>query len=252
MPWNHAIPIKLKHFCSPSTSSTLINAFRYLFCVVWSILMITLSIILMIVLFNRKLPVVMARTMWAPGILWGVGIRLKVQNEAFDTKKPHVFVSNHMSYLDIPVLFRAIPSNLYFIAKKEIKWLPFVGQYMMATGMLFVNRDNRHKAIISLKKAARLVGKGKSVLMFPEGTRSKDGKINAFKKGPFHLAKDAGVSVVPISITGTDKVLDIHTGKIKPGEVKVNIGKQVDPHEFPEIQALIQECQHQVEQLKGK
>ena len=188
--------------------------------------------------------------MWAPGILWGVGIKLNIQNEGFDTSKPHVFVSNHLSYLDIPVLFRAIPANLYFIAKKEIKWLPFVGQYMMATGMLFVNRDNRHKAIISLKKAARLVGKGKSVLMFPEGTRSKHGRINPFKKGPFHLAKDAGVTVVPIAITGTDKVLDIHSGKITPGEVQVNIGKQVDPNEFSAIQSLIQECQGRVEQLK--
>ena len=190
--------------------------------------------------------------MWAPGILWGCGIKLIIQNEGFDTTKPHVFVSNHLSYLDIPVLFRAIPSNLYFIAKKEIKWLPFVGQYMMATGMLFVNRDNRHKAIVSLKKAAQLVSKGKSVLMFPEGTRSKDGKINPFKKGPFHLAKDAGVSVVPIAITGTDTVLDIHSGKLTPGEVKVNIGKQIDSGEHPAIQTFIQVCQQRVEELKAQ
>ncbi len=230
----------------------MINFIRYMFCVIWSVLMITLSIILMIILFNRKLPVVMARTMWAPGILWGCGIRLTIHNDGFDTEKPHVFVSNHLSYLDIPVLFRAIPSNLYFIAKKEIQWLPFVGQYMMATGMLFVNRDNKHKAILSLKKAARLVGKGKSVLMFPEGTRSKDGKINPFKKGPFHLAKDAGVSVVPVSISGTDKVLDIHSGKLTPGEVRVNIGKQVNPDEYPVIQTLIQECQNRVEKMKAQ
>ncbi len=192
----------------------------------------------------------MARTMWAPGILWGCGIKLNIKNAGFDQGTPHVFVSNHLSYLDIPVLFRAIPSNLYFIAKKEIKWLPFVGQYMMATGMLFVNRDNKHKAIISLKKAAQLVSKGKSVLMFPEGTRSKDGKINTFKKGPFHLAKDAGVSIVPIAITGTDKVLDIQSGKITPGEVQVSIGKQVDSSKFSAIQSFIRTCQEKVEQLK--
>lgn len=195
----------------------------------------------------------MARTMWAPGILWGCGIHLVVHHaEHVDTSKPHVFVSNHLSYLDIPVLFRAIPSNLYFIAKKEIKWVPFIGQYMMATGMLFVNRDNKHKAITSLKQAARLVSKGKSVLMFPEGTRSRDGRVSDFKKGPFHLATEAGVSVIPVAIKGTESILGPHTGRIKPGQVEVNIGNPIFSHEFSEIRSFVSTGQNMVNELAGK
>ncbi|XOV93389.1 MAG: lysophospholipid acyltransferase family protein [Bacteroidota bacterium] len=212
--------------------------------------MISLSIILMILLLNRRLPVVMARTMWAPGILWGCGIKISVTGtENINVKDPHVFISNHLSYLDIPVLFRVIPANIYFIAKRELKWLPFIGQYMMATGMLFVNRDNRHKAIISLRKAARLVSKGKNVLMFPEGTRSKDGKVNAFKKGPFHLAKDAGVSVVPIAINGTNHILS-NSGKITPGKVTVNIGAPLQSIDYSTINAFIDFSQERVIELQ--
>ncbi len=191
--------------------------------------------------------------MWAPGVLWGCGIKVLVHNPGrVDTTKPHVFVSNHLSYLDIPVLFSAIPSNLYFIAKKEIKWVPFIGQYMMATGMLFVNRDNKHKAIISLKRAAQLVSKGKSVLMFPEGTRSRDGKTNAFKKGPFHLAKEAKVSVIPVAIQGTENVLGPDTGRIRPGTVNVFIGEPIHPEEFSDIRLLVSTAKERVDLLSGQ
>ncbi len=190
--------------------------------------------------------------MWAPGILWGCGIRLDVRKAgSFHPNKPHVFVSNHLSYLDIPVLFRVIPSNLYFIAKNEIKRLPFIGQYMMATGMIFVNRDNRHQAIVSLKKAARLVSKGKSVLMFPEGTRSRDGKVKSFKKGPFHLAIDANVGVIPVAITGTDRILHLKTGKITPGKVAVSMGDPIFPGDYPDIQELMQVCHTRIVQLQA-
>lgn len=192
----------------------------------------------------------MARTMWSPGILWACGVRLVVEGEEnVDTHTPHIFVSNHCSYLDIPVLFRAIPSNLYFIAKKEIKWIPFIGQYMIATGMLFVNRSNRHKAIQSLKKAATLIHNGRSVLMFPEGTRSRDGKLAAFKKGPFHLALQAEVSTIPIGVTGTEKVLGPSQWVVRPGKVTVKIGKALAGEDYPELSQLQKKSWESVEKL---
>lgn len=193
--------------------------------------MVTSSLILMVIFFNRKIPVIMARTMWAPGMLWASGIRLKIEGkDRFDRNSSYIFASNHLSYLDIPVLFRAIPVNLYFIAKKEVKKIPFIGWYMMATGMIFIDRKNRDKAIQSLERAGNLIKGGKNVLVFPEGTRSKDGEVMALKKGSFMLAAQADINVVPVAIHGTRSVLPPDTFKLKPGVVHVNIGAPVPPH----------------------
>ena len=168
-----------------------------------------------------------------------------------DTTQPHIFVANHLSYLDIPVLFRALPSNLYFIAKKEIKWVPFIGQYMLATGMLFVNRDDRTKAIASLKKAGKLIHNGRSVLMFPEGTRSKNGLVASFKKGPFHLALQAKVNVIPVAVSGTNHVLGPGSYMIHPGLVTVNIGPDIQ-HVNTDLKSLQSESENVVKSLIGR
>ncbi len=168
----------------------------------------------------------MARTMFSPGILWAFGVKLVVTGkENLKDDESYIFASNHLSYLDIPVLFQAIPHNLHFVAKKEVKMIPFIGWYMFATGMIFVDRSNRVKAIASMERAGQLIKKGKDVLMFPEGTRSRDGKIGTFKKGAFVLASKSDIAVVPVSIKGTEKVNPFGTYIIYPNEVRVNIGK---------------------------
>lgn len=150
----------------------------------------------------------MARTMWAPGVLWAAGIKLKVTGlENIQVGEPYIFVANHLSALDIPVLFRAVPLNLHFVAKKEVMWMPFVGWYMWATGMIFIDRSNRDKAKVSLEKAGELIKNGKHVIMFPEGTRSRNFDVMPFKKGPFVLSTQAGVAMLPVAISGTEAVL---------------------------------------------
>ena len=149
--------------------------------------MITAAIVVILITFNQRIPVKMARTMFAPGILWACGIKLQIMGlENLKEDESYVFIANHQSYLDIPVLFRAITHGLHFVAKKEIKLVPFIGWYMMATGMIFIDRSNRVKAVASLDKAGKLIKNGKDVLLFPEGTRSKTGQIGEFKKGPFY------------------------------------------------------------------
>jgi len=215
--------------------------------------MITTSLVIMLLTLNRKIPVVMARTWWSPGILWACGVELEVEGTA--SVKPgssYVFVSNHASYLDIPLLFRAIPKNLYFVAKKEIKWVPFVGWYMAATGMIFVDRTNRSKSVESLKKAALLIKKGKSVLMFPEGTRSRHGEINTFKKGPFMLASQADIAVVPISIKGSDAVLKPGGFSIVPQKVNVCIGEPMKCADVKEIASFIEEVRKKVTEMNQR
>lgn len=199
--------------------------FRYFLCLLWTALLITLSMIALVLTFNQKVPVMMARTMWAPGILWFCGVKLEVSGlEHINPHESYIFVSNHLSFLDIPVLFRVIPINLHFVAKKEIKRMPFVGWYMWATGMIFIDRQNREKAVHSLKRAGRLIKKGKNVIMFPEGTRSKDGQVSEFKKGPFVLASESDLSVVPVAISGAEKVVPPFSLKLNPGVVYVDLG----------------------------
>ncbi|MEQ8240328.1 MAG: lysophospholipid acyltransferase family protein [Cyclobacteriaceae bacterium] len=188
--------------------------------------MISLSLVVLLFTFNPKTSVVMARTMFAPGILWFCGVSLEVSGtENLSKKESYVFVANHLSYVDIPALFRAIPKGLHFVAKKEIRLVPFIGWYMIATGMIFVDRSNKQKAVASLDRAGKLIKKGKDVLMFPEGTRSKTGEVGVFKKGPFMLAAKADIAVVPVAVVGTDQVLSPKSFVIRPHKVKIKIGK---------------------------
>jgi 1-acyl-sn-glycerol-3-phosphate acyltransferase len=214
--------------------------------------MITSSLIISLITFNRKIPVRMARTMFAPGILWGCGAKLDVKGgDELSKEESYVFVCNHLSYLDIPALFRAIPHNLHFVAKKEIKWVPFIGWYMYATEMIFVDRSDRKKAIASLDRAGKLIKKGKDVLMFPEGTRSRIGEIGEFKKGPFMLATKADIAVVPVSISGTESVLPAGKFGLKPGSVTVNIGKPMRMSEGQNIKSYIEQVREEVMKLKA-
>ncbi len=202
--------------------------------------MITSAIVVILVTFNQKIPVRMARTLFAPGILWACGVTLKVRGiEHLMKDESYVFVANHQSYLDIPALFRAVPHNLHFVAKKEIKWVPFIGWYMMATGMIFIDRSNRMKAIASLDKAGQLIKNGKDVLLFPEGTRSKTGEVGEFKKGPFLLASKADIRIVPIHISGTEHVLPAGNFFLKPGKVTVHIGAPITSSGMDLVQLIL-------------
>ncbi len=192
----------------------------------------------------------MARTMWAPFVLWSCGIKLVVKGlENIDPAQPYVLVSNHQSYLDIPVLFRAVTINLYFVAKKELKKIPFLGWYMMATGMIFIDRSNRAKSIASLQRAAKLIQKGKSVIMFPEGTRSKDGYLAEFKKGPFMLARQADVHVLPVGISEPDGHWKINS--LKRITIEVNVGKPVEANSLV-VGELIQTAHDEVAVLSNR
>ncbi|MEQ8471001.1 MAG: lysophospholipid acyltransferase family protein [Marinoscillum sp.] len=192
----------------------------------------------------------MARSMWAPGILWICGIRMRVTGgQQLSKQDSYVFVANHQSYLDIPVLFRAITVNLYFVAKKELKKIPFLGWYMMATGMIFIDRTNRAKSVESLKRAAKLIAKGKSVIMFPEGTRSKDGFLADFKKGPFMLASQAGVDVVPVGISEPNGSFRVN--KFRKTIIEVSIGDAI-PQSYGNVSDIIQKTHDEVSILANR
>lgn len=169
---------------------------------------------------------------WGPGLLWCAGAKLHIKGlEHIENVKNAVFICNHQSHYDIPTITTALPIPVYFIAKKELKKIPIFGWGMVSIGTIFVDRNNREKALESMKQAARQIAKGKFILTFPEGTRSKDGNIQNFKKGSFHLAKNGPLKLIPIAVSGTRDVLPLN-GKLQKGKtVYVQIGKPIEESE---------------------
>ena len=206
---------------------------RLFFLFVWTFLLMLIAPLFIPFTFNRQFPLVLARTVFSPVLLWIAGVKLTVKGrENVPLNKPVIFVANHCSHLDIGTLCRSLPVNLHFIGKKELIWAPVVGWYMWVAGHIFIDRSNKQKAIKSLAKAAQKIKSGKSVVMYAEGTRSKDGKLGVFKKGAFHLAVQSGVAIVPISIKGTFNVWSVNSNKITPGNVFVEIGKPIESTKY--------------------
>jgi 1-acyl-sn-glycerol-3-phosphate acyltransferase len=128
----------------------------------------------------------------------------------------------------------ALPVNFRFVAKKQLQLVPMVGWYLWLAGHVFIDRSNRQSAITSLETAAEKIRGGTSIFLYPEGTRSDDGSVLPFKKGPFALALKARVAVVPVTIEGSGKLMPKSTWRITPGPIRVKIGKPIDTTKFAE------------------
>lgn len=175
-----------------------------------------------------------ARDIWAPFLLWVARSKLRVYGqENVDPDRPTVYVANHQSAFDIPVLVMAVPTNFRYVAKSQLRWVPVLGWFLWIAGHVFVDRGNRQKAISSLDNAAARIRRGTSIMIYPEGTRSPDGRILPFKKGPFALALKAGVAVVPITIEGTARLMPKNSWKINLGQdIRVRIGKPINASQY--------------------
>jgi 1-acyl-sn-glycerol-3-phosphate acyltransferase len=167
-------------------------------------------------------------------------------------REPVIFMSNHESNLDPPVLMAAIPIPSVYLAKKEIRWMIPVGWAAMMAGTIFIDRSNRERAIASLHRAAREIRGGKSVVLFPEGTRTRDGRLGPFKKGGFALAAEAGVRIVPLATVGGRQMLPPGAVRVHPGRYRVFFGAPVDPKEFKNRDALMAEVRSQVVALRDR
>ena len=141
--------------------------------------------------------------------------------------KPQIFMANHQSDFDILIALAFIPGQFRWIAKKELFAIPVFGQAMRSAGYIEIDRQNHEKAMQSLDLAALRIREGKSVMTFPEGTRSRDGEIKAFKQGLFYLAIQSGVPIVPISIIGSGAIMPKRSLKVKPGKITLVIDKPI-------------------------
>lgn len=212
---------------------------RNLFCMftaaVFTAVCFPLTLLAMLVARDRGASVWVCRRIWSPVLLWAGGAKLEVEGqENVDPSRPTIYVGNHQSTIDIPAHFVALPINFRFVAKKQLQWVPLVGWYLWLAGHIFIDRSNRQAAISSLDAAARKIRSGTSIFLYPEGTRSPDGGILPFKKGPFALALKARVPVVPVTIEGSGALMPKATWRITPGPIRVKIGKPIDTTRFAE------------------
>jgi 1-acyl-sn-glycerol-3-phosphate acyltransferase len=159
---------------------------------------------------------------WASLILKTTGVRVSVKGlEHLEPGRSYVFAANHQSIYDIPIVFTSIPFQLRIVAKESLGRIPFMGWHLHRAGHLLVDRRNPGPDIV--QKMRRLVGESSSLIVFPEGTRSRDGAVGRFKKGSFLVAMDAGLPVVPVSITNSRNVMRKGELMVCPGEVEVTI-----------------------------
>lgn len=212
----------------PAWLYPLMNAGQALFLAFWSVLWISVSLFLRVVTLDTRAPLGVGRHLWAPGLRWIAGATIvRDPLPDADWSRPYVYVLNHESMFDIVVAFIVLPSPVRFIAKKVLAWVPFLGWYMWATGMIFVDRRKHDEAVRSLDRACVRIREGASILAYPEGTRSRNGRILPFKKGPFVVAMRAGVPIVPVAIEGTARVLPCDGFRLRGGTIRVRIGTPI-------------------------
>jgi len=171
--------------------------------------------------------------LWSRAMLWAVGARVRYEEiERMTARLPCIYISNHQSNVDIWALIRVLPAATRFVAKESLFRVPALGWAMAASGFIPIDRSNRGRAIRSLRAAAARIRDGRPVVLFPEGTRSPDGTLGEFKKGPFHLALQAGVPLVPIAISGSGSILPPRSIRCRPGPVLVRFLEPIDPTPF--------------------
>jgi 1-acyl-sn-glycerol-3-phosphate acyltransferase len=157
------------------------------------------------------------------------GIRVVVRGLCHvEARKTYLFLANHQSYCDPPALVASIPGNARLILKKELRKLPMLGLIMEMGGFVFINRKDRAHSIDSMKQAVRQLRRGESFLIYPEGTRTRTGRLGPFKKGPFIMAIESGVPIVPISVSGGYEIMPPDRLSIKPGTISVTFHPAIE------------------------
>jgi 1-acyl-sn-glycerol-3-phosphate acyltransferase len=173
---------------------------------------------------------------WAKTIVRLTGV--EVELIGFDRSKldapAYLVMANHSSHFDVIAMFATLPLDMRPVAKRELGYIPIFGWALILGAAIMIDRGARERAIASIERAGRAIREGRTVLMFPEGTRTPPGVLGPMKKGPFHLAQAARVPVLPIGIHGTGDVLLPGDWKIRRGRVVVRVGAPIPTDTVPE------------------
>jgi len=177
-------------------------------------------------------------------VAWAFGIRRGLEGwgnlpvEIREGRQAAVFIGNHASLFDPPLIISTLPCRPVFVAKRELAWVPFLGWVIALAGFIFIDRSRRVQALASLKRAARRIHGGQSIVAFPEGTRSLDGSLLPFKKGPFALALQADVPLIPIAIYGGAGILPKGDWRVGAGAYRMRVGTPILPSDGEDAEAL--------------
>ncbi len=168
--------------------------------------------------------------LWSRGVLLFAGSRLETASEiVLDRSARYVFMANHQSLFDIPALLITTPVETRFLAKRSLFQIPFFGWALKAGGFVSIDRTSRERAQSAFTSALRQLRSGASILVFPEGTRSLDGRLLPFKRGGLLLALRSGLPIVPVGIRGTLRMRSRASYLIRPGTAVVRYGRPIDP-----------------------
>jgi 1-acyl-sn-glycerol-3-phosphate acyltransferase len=185
--------------------------------------------------YNRAVTTKGARDFYAAKTLKSVLTYdvINPENAVYQKGRSHILMSNHRSHYDIPLIMHALPGDIRFIAKRELLRVPIWGRASWVGECIFVDRKDHEQALKDMAVAKRKMEDGLILWIAPEGTRSRSGKLNPFKKGGFMMALQTSAIIIPIGIRGTEKVLPADTWRSKLGEhVEVHIGKPIDTSKY--------------------
>lgn len=165
---------------------------------------------------------------WVRWILATCGIRVVAEGlENIDPRQSYVYMSNHQSVVDIGAIIATIPVSFRFVAKKELTRIPLFGWVLAGGGHIIIDRGDRERAVRSLRRAGERIRRGTNVIIYPEGTRSPSGELRRFKSGGFHLALEAQVPILPVTVSGSRRITPKRSLRVESGTVKIRYGKPI-------------------------
>lgn len=206
----------------------LFGVLRFAAALVNSMLFAMLELIVIAVRKNDRVFHALARG-WAHSTLWMCGVKVKVRGlELVDMSRSYVYVSNHASMFDIPAILAAIPDQIRILYKKELNWIPIFGWGLKYGSYIAIDRSRGTEAMRGLEEAAAKIRNGASALLYAEGTRTLDGKLQTFRRGAFNLAVKAGVPVVPLTVNGSFKLMPKKSFVVRPGHVELVLGSPIE------------------------
>jgi len=218
------------------------------FIVIYSIIFCLLAILLSFFDKNGRLIRYYVHIPWSRTILRVCGIKVRTKGqENIRDDVPSVFMCNHQSYFDIFAVLAYLPADFKFILKQELMKIPFLGLAMKRAGHIAIQRDNPREAIRSMNEVAEKIKSGTSVLIFPEGTRSVDGRLQKLKKGGFHMAIKSGCDIVPVAISNSNRIVTKGSLKINRGSFHIHFGKPIpikgyERKNMPELMERVREA----------
>lgn len=170
--------------------------------------------------------------LWGRGLMYGVPARTVVSGgEQISPRDSYVLVANHLSLMDIPLLYGWLPLDFIWIMKKEVRRIPIIGISSAMLGHVFIDRSNHEAALRELRQLRDTLPPGASILFFPEGTRSRDSELHAFKMGAFNMARELQLPIVPISLVGTNRILSPDGTDLHPGAARLIIHPPITAEE---------------------